>query len=88
MVSAMGDADGWQLFDRLREMCFDVYVAGDFATLRERLGHVIAANNLRHAIAGHHRGKRETYARAFERIYGIPLPDAPRETNSNARRKT
>lgn len=77
-----------RLFEQLKEQSFDVYVAGDFSSLRDRIAYVITANNLRHAVAGHHQGRRETYARLFQRIYGIPLPDAPRETNSTARRKT
>lgn len=76
-------AEHW-LFDRLRAEHVDVYVDGPFGCLRDRIAHVIIANRLRYAIAGHHQGKRETYARAFERLYGISLPSVPRETQLNS----
>jgi hypothetical protein len=88
MVSTMTDPEGWQLFDRLREMCFDVYVDGNFRTLGDRLGFVIATNRLDYGIAGYHEGRRETFARRYQRIYGTPLPKVPRETQSNCRGQT
>lgn len=77
----MSHGEEW-LLANLSHYGVDVYVDGTFATLGDRLGYVIATNGIRYAIAGHYAGKRETYARAYERIYGKGLPAVPRETDS------
>ena len=88
MVSNLPSPEEWELFERLHGMCFDVYVEGNFRCLSDRLGFVIAHNRLEYGIAGHHKGRRETFARRYERIYGMPLPKVPRETQPNRRVKT
>jgi hypothetical protein len=74
------DAENW-LLERLKQHGIDVYVAGEFATLQARLGHVIVTNRYGPVVAGRHNGKPETYAQLFERMYGTPLPTVPRGTD-------
>lgn len=67
-------AEFW-LFDRLKLQGVDVYVDGNFESLRDRLAFVISANGVADEIAGGRRAKRpETYAAVFTRIYGVPFP--------------
>lgn len=79
-------AEFW-LFDRLKLNGVDVYVDGNFESLRDRLAFVISTNGVADEIAGGRRAKRpETYAAVFIRIYGIPLPAiAPRRKQKAAR---
>lgn len=88
MVSRAPSPEEWELFERLHGMCFDVYVEGNFRCLGDRLGFVIAHNRLEYGIAGHYKGRRETFARRYERIYGIPLPKVPRGTVSDTQQST
>lgn len=78
----MATGQHW-LLDRLVSEGVDVY-DGDFPTLRDRIGNAIARYRLHHRIACHYEGKRETYARLFERIYGARPPEVPRVTQQQA----
>ncbi len=66
------------LLEAIKIFGADVY-AGDFPTLRDRIGHTIAKHSIATVIAW--RGpdrKVETFGQAFKRIYGQPLPNVPR----------
>lgn len=67
-------AQEW-LLSRLIRFGADVYMDGQFASLGERLGKVIVANAIESVIAGKHEGRAVTYRQAWERIYGLDLPE-------------
>lgn len=80
------DAEVWML-ERLKQHGVDVYVAGEFPTLGDRLGHVISLNNFRTIVAGRHNNRPETYGQLFERMYGKKLPTVPRETDTKLNKR-
>jgi len=67
-------AQEW-LLKRLIHFGADVYAPGVFASLGERLAHVILTNQLTFVRAGSHEGKALTHAEAWERIYDTTFPD-------------
>lgn len=81
-----GQGEDW-LLERIKTFGADVY-AGEFPSLRDRIGHTIVVHGIGTVIAG--RGpdrKAETFSQAFKRIYGMALPNVPRETNSKQARR-
>ena len=67
-----------ELLERIKHFGADVY-AGDFPTLRDRIGHTIAVHGIATVVAW--RGpdrKVETFGQAFKRIYGQSVPNVPR----------
>lgn len=81
----MSDLGEDWLLERIKTFGADVY-EGEFATLRERIGHTIVMHGIATVIAG--RGpdrKAETFSQAFKRIYGQALPVVPRETQRRVR---
>lgn len=77
--------ESW-LLERIKLFGADVY-AGDFPTIRDRIGHTIVEHRIETVIAGRGPdGKAETFSQAFKRIYGVPLPNVSRATRREARR--
>ena len=77
--------ESW-LLECLKDFGADVY-QGSFPTLRERIGHAIVKHGIATVIAG--RGpdrKPETFGQIFRRLYGVELPDVPRESKQAAQR--
>ena len=79
--------EGW-LLERIKHFGADVY-AGEFPTLRDRIGHTIAVHGMATVIA--RRGpdrKTETYGQAFKRIYARSLPAVPRGSTQHNHKVT
>lgn len=77
--------ESW-LLERILTFGADVY-AGNFPTLRERIGHALVEHGMATVIAGRGPdGKAETFSQAFRRIYGQSLPNVPRGTKREASR--
>ena len=72
------------LLRRLQQAGADVYCDGEFPTLCARLRHVIQREQLVTAVCGRSDTEKvETYAQAFERVYGEALINkGPRGTRN------
>lgn len=71
-------ADELWFVGRLRDHLAQIFTGDtDPATRRERLRRAIVNAELESVILGKHAGKSETYANAFERLYGEPLQPKP-----------
>lgn len=78
------DAENW-LLGKLKYYGVDVYVDGEFASLRDRLAHVIVNEDIQGAPAGRRNRCPESFGTVFERIYGVEIESiAPRGTHSKA----
>lgn len=77
-------------FARLKQLACDVYAGeGPFATLKDRIRHVITTQGYGSILTGRHpvTGKSETCEETFERLYSEPLVvRAPRGTKSTQRK--
>lgn len=63
---------------RLLQQGADVYCSGEFATLKDRLRHVIRREQFAEIVSGTNDvGRVEKYYQTFERIYGEPLAPKP-----------
>lgn len=77
--------DEHSLGKRLQQQGADLYCAGEFATFRDRLRHVIAREQFATVICGRDNAdKVENYAQAFLRVTGEALmPKVSRGTQTN-----
>jgi hypothetical protein len=66
------EAEDW-LAERIKQHGCDLYLNGEFPTMRDRIRAAILANGIQVVITGRHDGKPENYAQTFERLYGEPL---------------
>lgn len=81
---ATDTGESW-LLERIKLFGADVY-AGDFPSLRDRIGHTIVQHGIATVIAGRGPdGKAETFSQAFKRIYGTSLPTVSRGAKQASR---
>jgi len=81
LLASVG-AESW-IMERLKEQGCDVYMDGEFGSLRERIAYVIATYRYGPIVVGRHMGKPETYEQFVLRVFDLKLKDVVKQVRAS-----